>query len=938
MHISNRTRRAGSPAAACSRSVAAIALLLAIPGPAGAATLLWTADGATLGGSGSWTADGISWTATTSPVAAAAWVDGSDAVFQGAAGVVTLADPLAAASLTFDANLFTLAASGGGSLAVATAAVTDIGFTATINAPLVGAASFVKTGDGMLILGSSGNSYSGLTSVVAGRLEAGGNEVIPDTSVLAVARFAEADFAGSSDTLGGLAGEGSVVIGPSLTLGAGANETVRFDGALAGSGDLVIDSTGLGIQWLNTTAATLADKLEKAYTGSTLIRRGTLLVDATAAPVATSGVEVLADGRLILGTDGGQYTFGGDASTVITLSGGTLGQAADTAVLLANAVAVTADSTIAIANTPVPDPADPGAEGILLAGPLLGTAGTTLTITASEQTPGADTGRVVFASLASNSFAGTVRPRLNAVARVDGVYNAMHVQLDGGGIDGSGFLKSIAGSGSIAPVGITSGEGILTAETLTVAADTSFEFGFTQVNGQPDWFYPDASLNDGLRLTGNDPLPVALDVGNRVRLFLRVSELLEDDAFLGGFLTRTDTTSLITNALFDTYVLGDGKGADAAHNGIGFYSLASFNALKGIEMEASVSMKLVSASFNGLSKEPAYLMQAEYAVPTGPVVVDVASGTKTQAAAGHPLFSGTRGLTKTGDGGLVLDAANTHTGTTTVSAGTLSVASGAGLATSAAVVAGGRLEVAVDASIPSLSIQTGMATLDASTRRVLGLESLSVAEDVGGGLFDLGRGRVDIAAGGISPADLRADIVAGRNGGLWDGQTGITSSVAAADAQFGVGYLIDSTSGAASVAWAALGDSNLDGLVNFDDILALFPNYNTPGSFTWQEGDFTYDGLVNFDDILALFPNYGAPDYLAGGFSASGLAAGGFGSGDDLLGAFAAGGEGGGPGVVTAVPEPAGIFSAALAAAAVAACSGVRGFSRRSRLGAAARG
>ena len=213
-----------------------------------------------------------------------------------------------------------------------------------------------------------------------------------------------------------------------------------------------------------------------------------------------------------------------------------------------------------------------------------------------------------------------------------------------------------------------------------------------------------------------------------------------------------------------------------------------------------------------------------------------------------------------------------------------------------------------------------------------------MAEDVGGGLFDLGRGRVYIAAGGISPADLRADIVAGRNGGLWDGQTGITSSVAAADAQFGVGYLIDSTSGAASVAWAALGDSNLDGLVNFDDILALFHNYNTPGSFTWQEGDFTYDGLVNFDDILALFPNYGAPDYLAGGFSASGLAAGGFGSGDDLLGAFAAGGGTGGTGTVAAVPEPAGIFSAALAAAAVAACSGVRGFSRRSRLGAAARG
>jgi len=273
-----------------------------------------------------------------------------------------------------------------------------------------------------------------------------------------------------------------------------------------------------------------------------------------------------------------------------------------------------------------------------------------------------------------------------------------------------------------------------------------------------------------------------------------------------------------------------------------------------------------------------------------------------------------------------------------VSAGVLTVAHGSGLAASPTVVAGGRLEVAVDASLPSLAVETGTAALPMSTRRVLGLESLAVAEDLGGGLLDLGRGRIDIAAGGISPADLRADIIAGRNGGAWDGTTGITSSVAAADTRFGVGYVIDGTSGSASVAWAALGDSNLDGLWNFDDILALFPNYNADGSFTWQEGDFTYDSLVNFDDILALFPNYGGPDSLTAGFSGSGFSASGFGgSGDGLLELFGPGSGAGGLGAAAAVPEPAGIHSLVAALAAGGICLTRRRFSRRRPADLAAR-
>ena len=874
-----------------------------------AAPLLWTADGNSLGGSGAWTSSGIRWTATVEPLTAVAWSDGAEAVFLGTPGTVTLAEPLVASSLRFGADGYVVDASPGGRLTTSGIEVTNFSDAAEVAVAVSGDKGLAKAGDGLLVLRSTANDYSGPTQVLAGTLQTAAADVLPDASPLVVSRFAEVDFATFADTVAGLSGEGSVVLGSVLTVSMPDDQEVRFDGGLAGEGDLVVDAPGLGTLRLDTTAATKADKLEKAYAGRTLIRQGTLAVDTTATPTMTSAVEVLPAGQLTLATPDGQYTFGESAATVVKLAGGRLGQAADTVVLLANTVEVTADSTLAIANTPQPDPLNAAAEGILLTGPLLGEAGTTLSITASETTAGADTARVVFASLSGNTFAGTVRPELNAVAAVDGVYSGMQVQLAGGRVEGSGFLQSIAGAGSVAPRGITSGAGVLTAESLTIAAETSFEFGFGQVNEQPDWFYPSDSLNDGLRLTGNDPLPVALSPGNTVQLFLEVSELLADDAFYGGFLTRTDATSLITNASFSTYVFGDGKGVDAIHNGIGFYALDTFNASKGIEVEATVSMKQVSASFNGLSKEPAYLMQAVYAVPTGPVVVDVGSGVVTQTAAGYPLFSGTRGLTKTGGGALVLDQANTHRGVTTVAAGTLAVTTADALSLSPTAVEGGRLEVAVDATMPSLAIEEGTVVLTAATRRVLGLETLSISEDAGGGLFDLGRGRVDIAAGGISSADLRADIIAGRGGGGWDGATGISSHVAAADTRFGVGYRINSDSGMLSVAWAALGDSNLDGLVNFDDILALFPNYNQPGSYTWQEGDFTYDGLVNFDDILALFPNYNQPDYLAGGLGGSGAAAGGSASsGEELLSLFEGSGGSGAVSMVTVVPEPSSLW------------------------------
>ena len=52
------------------------------------------------------------------------------------------------------------------------------------------------------------------------------------------------------------------------------------------------------------------------------------------------------------------------------------------------------------------------------------------------------------------------------------------------------------------------------------------------------------------------------------------------------------------------------------------------------------------------------------------------------------------------------------------------------------------------------------------------------------------------------------------------------------------------------------GDTNVDGKVDFSDLLTLAQNYGATGA-TWAQGDFNADGAVGFGDLLALAQNYG---------------------------------------------------------------------------------
>jgi fibronectin-binding autotransporter adhesin len=248
------------------------------------------------------------------------------------------------------------------------------------------------------------------------------------------------------------------------------------------------------------------------------------------------------------------------------------------------------------------------------------------------------------------------------------------------------------------------------------------------------------------------------------------------------------------------------------------------------------------------------------AAPTS-ITINVASGTQTQTAAGYPLLSGTTPVVKTGAGTLVVDQANTLSGSTTVQGGVLQLTNASSLAASTlGVVAGGTAQVA-DYLI------TSVGGLDLS----------------GNGLVDVTSG-FTIVGSGLSATDLVTHILAGRGDGSWNGTSGITSSTAAADVALGaaraVGWL-DNGDGSLSFAYAAPGDSNLDWQVDVLDAANVLTagKFNTGDPATWAEGDFNYDGVV---DVLD------AADFITTG----------------LYNAGVYNPPSGGVGAVAAVPEP----------------------------------
>jgi outer membrane autotransporter protein len=138
------------------------------------------------------------------------------------------------------------------------------GNNATLAGAISGPGGLTKIGPGTLTLSGSG-TYTGATSVNAGTLQSGAVNAFSPFSAFTVASGATLDLASFNQTIGSLAGAGSVTLGSATLTSGNDNTNTMFSGTISGSGRLTKIGSGTFVLTGDNT-----------YTGGTTISAGTL--------------------------------------------------------------------------------------------------------------------------------------------------------------------------------------------------------------------------------------------------------------------------------------------------------------------------------------------------------------------------------------------------------------------------------------------------------------------------------------------------------------------------------------------------------------------------------------------------------------------------------------------------------------------------------------
>ncbi|MBZ9738665.1 autotransporter-associated beta strand repeat-containing protein [Mesorhizobium sp. CO1-1-4] len=219
---------------------------------------------------------------------------------------------------------------GTGAVGVANAAT-----MLTFGGQVIGGGVLRKDGAGTLVL-SGNNIYTGGTIVTAGALRAGSTTAF-GTGGMTVNAGATLDLNDLSNTVGGLAGAGSVALGSgTLTLSNG----LSFSGSIAGGGGLV--KSGLGTQTLSGCSS--------SYDGSTTITGGVLAVTclnnggvaSSIGDSSAAATNLVLDGGTLqyigaVGSTNRQFTLGSGGGTFDASGSGAINFTSTAAVTLSGA-------------------------------------------------------------------------------------------------------------------------------------------------------------------------------------------------------------------------------------------------------------------------------------------------------------------------------------------------------------------------------------------------------------------------------------------------------------------------------------------------------------------------------------------------------------------------------------------------------------------------
>lgn len=831
------------------------------------------------------------------------------------------ADPLSSGGWILDgANQLNMNNLGG----IATITVGDLGADATAAIGLVlggsplQSSAIVKDGPGTLVLGGV-NVFGANLEVTAGTLQVSADRNLGNT-VAAADRLTIANGATLKTTAGF-----TMNANRGVTIGAGGGVldlnggNLVYAGRFSGAGETITTTGTSGFSLTNKTG-TASDvnwdfagggtrvfftNLDGLGTGSVEVRSGVRLVsqnNATGIGSVGNAITIADGGGISARASGGEASY----ANVTFPSSGTVvfnkDDQATTALSILSGGELTGDLIVDTSQQTTNVVGD-----VTLGGSFFGAGGLGKTGTG-------DSGRLILEGFNTYTGATTIEAGTLVLAASGSIATSSAVA-----VAAAATFDATALGTYVVPANQTLAGG------GTVAGDVAVGFGATLAPGASPGtltFAGDLTLDEG----GNYNWQMLSGTGTAG------GEDAWDLASVGG--------SLVINATsFDPFTLNlwtlSGTGPDVSGPAANFdpsqsYAWTFASAAGGVTGFAADKFLIETAAANGTDGFANPFGTGTFAVDlvgndlqlvftpgaSNDIVIDVPSGSQTQSEAGYPTIAVADSVTKTGAGTLVFDAANSFTGPTTVSAGTLevvdpdalgsstvTVATGATLSVDPAttmrspsvIVDGGTLSastLAIDGSsgIASLAINAGTLSgsaavsvdaggelaLPQDARVSIGVGTLAVAEGSGGGLLDLGAGQVSVAAGGITAETLVNDIVAGRNGGGWDGAAGITSSAAAASGGTrAVGYVVNGD-GSAIISFAAPGDTDLSGQVNVFDLIAI----DSAGKFgsgqpaSWGQGDFNYDGVSNVFDLIGIDSSgaYGAGGYFPASPSTAGIA------------------------------------------------------------------
>jgi fibronectin-binding autotransporter adhesin len=270
--------------------ISKIAILLAFvfcsaAGSTQAATdLYWSANGSTLGGSGTWDTSTGQWSSDGSAPFSTVWDNGNNdtAIFGGTAGTVTNSG-VTVGGLTFSTAGYTIT---GSALTFGTAGIITNAVDATISSPIAGSVAITKNGIGTLIL-SGTSTYTGDTAINAGKLQIG----------------VRATPSGSKLGNGNYAGNIFIGVGASLVFETDQNQTLSGDISGAGSLGTYRSGGALTLSGNNTyTGQTTIGAGPNAQGGGTLIVTSLNSVNNPSAYSSLGRPTTVGNGTIVMGS------------------------------------------------------------------------------------------------------------------------------------------------------------------------------------------------------------------------------------------------------------------------------------------------------------------------------------------------------------------------------------------------------------------------------------------------------------------------------------------------------------------------------------------------------------------------------------------------------------------------------------------------------------